>query len=51
MSIEEAYFQEHPGWCDWYDTKESQRILHYENTPYQTYLDQLRAEIEKMMQL
>ena len=51
VPIEEAHFQERPGWCDWYDTRESQRILHYENIPYQAYLDQLRAEIEKMMQV
>lgn len=49
VPIEEAQFQERPGWCDWYDTEESQRILHYQNTPYQAYLDQLRAEIEKIM--
>jgi len=27
VPIEEACFQERPGWCDWYDTRESQRIL------------------------
>ena len=48
--IEEARFQKHPGGYDWYDTEESQRILHYQNTPYQTYLNQLRTEIERMMQ-
>ena len=50
VPIEEARFQEHPGWCDWYDTKESQHILRYQNTPYQLYLDQLHSEVEKMMQ-
>ena len=50
VPIEEARFQERPGWCDWYDAKESQRILRYQNTSYQAYLDQLRDEIEKMMQ-
>jgi nucleoside-diphosphate-sugar epimerase len=50
VPIEEARFQEHPGWCDWYDTEESQRILLYQNTSYQAYLGQLRDEIEKMMQ-
>ena len=51
VPIEEARFQERPGWCDWYDTNESQRILNYENTSYQAYLDQLRAEIGQMMQM
>ena len=50
VPMEEARFQEHPGWCDWYDTEESQRILLYQNTSYQAYLGQLRDEIEKMMQ-
>jgi len=50
VPIEEGRFQEHPGWCDWYDTEESQRVLRYQNTSYQAYLGQLRDEIEKMMQ-
>ena len=50
VPIEEAHFQEHPGWCDWYDTEESQRVLRYQNISYQAYLGQLRDEIEKMMQ-
>ena len=50
VPIEEACFQEHPGWCDWYDTEESQRVLYYQNTSYQAYLGQLRDEIKKMMQ-
>jgi nucleoside-diphosphate-sugar epimerase len=49
VPIEEARFQEHPGWCDWYDTEESQRVMCYQNTSYQAYLGQLRDEIEKMM--
>ncbi len=50
VPIEEACFQERPGWCDWYDTEESQRVLRYQNTSYQAYLSQLRDEIKKMMQ-
>ena len=50
VPIEEARFQEQPGWCDWYDTEESQRVLSYQNISYQAYLGQLRDEIEKMMQ-
>ena len=49
VPIEEARFQERPGGYDWYDTKESQRVLYYQNTSYQTYLDQLHTEIEEMM--
>jgi len=50
VPIEEAHFQERPGWCDWYETEESQRILSYQNTTYQAYLDQVQSEIDKMMQ-
>ncbi len=50
VPIEEARFQEQPGWCDWYDTEESQRVLRYQSTSYQAYLGQLRNEIKKMMQ-
>ena len=50
VPIEEARFQEHPGWCDWYDTEESQRVLSYQKTSYQAYLGQLGDEIGKMMQ-
>lgn len=49
VPVEEARFQEHPGWCDWYDTQESRRVLSYQNTPYRAYLDQVRTEIEAMM--
>jgi len=50
VPVEEARFQKQPGWCDWYDTEESQSILSYQNISYQAYLGQLRDEIEKMMQ-
>jgi nucleoside-diphosphate-sugar epimerase len=50
VPIEEAQFQEQPGWCDWYDTEESQRLFGYQNTPYQSYLAQLQSEVDKMMQ-
>lgn len=48
--IEGAHFQEQPGWCDWYDTEESERVLGYQQTPYPAYLDQLQSEIDKMLQ-
>ncbi len=50
VPLEEACFLEHPGWCDWYDTKASQRLFSYQNISYQAYLNQLRTEIVKMMQ-
>ena len=50
VPIEEARFQESPGWCDWYDTEDSQQLLLYQNTSYQKYLGQLKDEIGKKMQ-
>ncbi len=50
VALEEARFMDKPGWCDWYDTKESQSLLSYQNTPYNKYLDQLHTEAKKMLQ-
>jgi nucleoside-diphosphate-sugar epimerase len=38
-----------PGWFDWYDTAESQRLLDYQHYSYTSYLDTLRAEVERML--
>ena len=50
VPFEEARFLKHPGWCDWYDTDDSQFIMRYQKTSYQAYLAQLRVEAERMMQ-
>ena len=49
VPLEEARFQDSPGWCDWYDTQRSQNLLQYQNTSYQRYLGQLQSEVEAMM--
>jgi nucleoside-diphosphate-sugar epimerase len=41
--------QDAPGWVDWYDTEESQRLLDYQQHPYPSYLDTLRQEVERML--
>jgi nucleoside-diphosphate-sugar epimerase len=46
---EEAKFRDTPGWVDWYDTEESQRLLRYQNTPYETFLGQIKAEVDRLM--
>jgi nucleoside-diphosphate-sugar epimerase len=46
---EEAVYRDTPGWVDWYDTGESQRILKYQNRSYQFYSDEMRAIVEAMM--
>ena len=49
VPVEEARFQDSPGWCDWYDTQTSQNLLQYQNTAYPRYLGQLQSEVEAMM--
>jgi|TARA_Y100000310_G_scaffold238067_1_gene241393 nucleoside-diphosphate-sugar epimerase len=46
---DEAVYRDTPGWMDWYDTEESQRILGYQNRSYQHYSDEMRAIVEAMM--
>ena len=41
--------QDGPGWVDWYDTTESQRLLDYQHHSYTSYLEALRAEVERML--
>jgi nucleoside-diphosphate-sugar epimerase len=49
VPLDEACFQESPGWCDWYDTHASQKILRYQNTKYPDHLARLKKEIARMM--
>jgi nucleoside-diphosphate-sugar epimerase len=46
---DEAVYRDTPGWVDWYDTGESQRILKYQNRSYQHYSDEMRAIVEALM--
>ena len=47
--MEDADYRESPGWVDWYDTEESQRVLSYQNRSYQHYSDEMHAIIEALM--
>jgi len=51
VPLEMAAFrgQDEPGWVDWYDTTESQRLLDYQQHSYTSYLEALRAEVERML--
>jgi len=42
-------FQSQPGWFDWYDTAESQKILCYQKTSFETFENQLRRAFEEAM--
>lgn len=39
-----------PGWVDWYDTEESQRLLDYQQHPYASYLETLQREVERLLE-
>lgn len=43
----DATFSTKPGWFDWYDTAESQSVLHYQNTPFPEFIAQLRRAAEE----
>ena len=47
--VEEAVYRDTPGWVDWYDTGESQRILQYQNRPYHQYAGEMRKVVESLM--
>lgn len=50
VPIEEARYQTKPGWCDWYDTGESQGCLNYQNTNYAAYLGQIEQAVQALME-
>lgn len=51
VPLEMAQFRDdsNVGWVDWYDSAVSQQLLDYQHNSYQSYLDALRAEVEKLM--
>jgi nucleoside-diphosphate-sugar epimerase len=49
VPADEAKYRDMPGWVDWYDTGESQHLLSYQNTPYETFLAQIKAEVDRLM--
>ncbi|MBI2875256.1 MAG: NAD(P)-dependent oxidoreductase [Candidatus Tectomicrobia bacterium] len=49
MPMEEAGFLDRPGWLDWYDTAESQALLHYQETSLDRFHQLLRAAVEEAL--
>jgi nucleoside-diphosphate-sugar epimerase len=47
--VEDATYRTSPGWVDWYDTEESQRLLGYQNRSYQHFSEEMRALISDLM--
>lgn len=48
--VESAVFRDTPGWNDWYNTKESQEILGYQNRSYTHFANEMREIVRKMME-
>ena len=48
--VEMATYRDMPGWMDWYDTAESQAALGYQNRSYQSYIGEMQAIIQAMME-
>ena len=46
LDMEEASYQERPGWFDWYETVEAQRLIGYQRHSWQDYLEELRQAVE-----
>jgi len=44
--VEEAVYSEHPGWFDWYDTADGQRLLAYQNNTPDMFFEQLAKAVE-----
>ena len=47
--VEDAVYRDTPGWVDWYDTEESQKVLKYQNRSYQHYAQEMRDIVEALM--
>ncbi|MCH7552742.1 MAG: hypothetical protein IIC82_01920 [Chloroflexi bacterium] len=47
--MEDVDYRDSPGWVDWYDTDESQRVLKYQTRSYQHYSDEMRKIVEELM--
>ena len=46
---EEAVYQDSPGHFTWYDSAAGQAALGYQNTHYETYLEQVQEDIDRLM--
>ena len=49
LPLDGAKFQDNPGWTNWYDTDESQRLLAYQQTSWKDFLARLTQAVEEAM--
>jgi nucleoside-diphosphate-sugar epimerase len=49
IAFDAQTYYEQPGWLDWYDTEESQKILNYQNTSFDDFHDMLKAAMDEAL--
>ena len=49
VPVAKTHYHETPGWCDWYDTDESQAVLGYQKTTFPHFLELLDKAIQEML--
>ena len=49
IPVDEMDFLDRPGWMNWYDTEESQKILDYQQTPLDEFFKQLEAAVAEAL--
>ena len=42
-------FMDKPGWYNWYDTEESQRLLDYQKTTLDQFWEQLKGAVDEIL--
>lgn len=49
IPMEEMRFLDRPGWLNWYDTRDSQALLHYQKTPPEAFFADLAKAVAEAM--
>ena len=49
ISFDSQTYYEKPGWLDWYDTEESQKILQYQNTSFDDFHAMLKEAMDEAL--
>lgn len=49
IPFEEMNFPDSPGWLNWYDTDESQRLLNYRKTSLKDFFEQLSVAVKEAL--
>ena len=49
IPMEDMEFQDRPGWLNWYDTSESQKLLNYQKTSLDDFFKELEKAVEEAL--